>query len=99
MTEPLNLPSEVTIYVATELRGAWLDWLEHRAGDADEVVADGHAVEEIDAAGLQVLLALARSLEARSQRLRIQRPSEALQQACGRLGARHLLAADEEHAA
>lgn len=92
MATPLTLPSEITIYVAAELRSPWLDWLEREAGHEAEAEADGRAVEEIDGAGLQCLLALARSLEARQQCLRIRQPSEVLRQACARLGATHLLA-------
>ena len=91
MATPLTLPSEITIYVAAELRGPWLDWLEREAGNEAEAEADGQAVEEIDGAGLQCLLALARSLEARQQSLRIRQPSEVLREACVRLGATHLL--------
>ena len=95
MTHCLMLPVEITIYVASELRASWLQWLDGDAGDGPEAVADGHAVEEIDAAGLQCLLALSRSLEVRRQRLRLERPSDALHQACRRLGAGHLLAPPE----
>jgi anti-anti-sigma regulatory factor len=92
MATPLTLPSEITIYVAAELRGPWLDWLAREAGNEAEAEADGQAVEEIDGAGLQCLLSLARSLEAREQCLRIRQPSVVLRQACARLGATHLLA-------
>ena len=92
MSTPLQLPAELTIYVAAELRSPWLAWLDSEAGDAEVACADGAAVEDIDAAGLQCLVALARSLAARQQRLRIDAASPALQQACRRLGALHLLA-------
>ena len=95
MSTPLQLPAELTIYVATELRQPWLEWLEGDAGDAADALVDGRAVEEIDAAGLQCLLALARSLELRQQRLRLVQPSETLRLACLRLGARHLMAEPE----
>ena len=54
---------------------------------------------EVDAAGMQCLLALARSLNARQQRLRLDHPSQALRLACLRLGAQHLLAEPEGAAA
>lgn len=94
MSAPLVLPAEVTIYVAAELRTAWLAWLDAEAdgaGDAPEVLADGRAVAEVDAAGLQCLLALSRSLAARRQRLCLDRPTDVLRQACKRLGAAQLL--------
>lgn len=99
MSTPLQLPAELTIYVAAELRSPWLTWLDRDAGDAEEACADGAAVEDIDAAGLQCLLALSRSLAARQQRLRIDAASPALRQACQRLGALHLLAPTQGPAA
>jgi len=99
MSTSLQLPAEMTIYVAAELRTPWLAWLDRGAGDAAEARVDGQAVEEIDAAGLQCLLALARSLDARQQRLRLERPSRALRLACLRLGAQHLLTEPERAAA
>lgn len=92
MATPLILPAELTIYMAAELRSAWLDWLEREAGSESDVDVDGRAIDEIDGAGVQCLLSLARSLDARDQHLRIRQPSEVLRQACARLGATHLLA-------
>ena len=90
MSHTLTLPSELTIYVAAEVRAAWLDWL---AGTDEADTVDGSRVGEIDAAGLQCLMALAHSLERRGRRLCVADPSEALRNACRRLGASHLLAA------
>lgn len=95
MAHPLVLPAELTIFVAAELRDPWLQWLEQAAGQEADAEADGQAVEEIDAAGLQCLLALSRSLQARQQTLRIRRPSPTLRQACHRIGAADLLAVNE----
>ena len=90
MRPPLRLPAELTIFVASELRAAWLEWLAVAADGADPTI-DGQAVEDIDAAGVQLLLTLVRSLQARHLDVRIEHPSEALRKACKTLGAAHLL--------
>ena len=95
MSTPLVLPAELTIYVVGELREPWQAWLEAALADGEDARIDGAAVEEIDAAGLQCLLALDRSLQARRLALRIEQPSDLLLQACRRLGASHLLAQPE----
>lgn len=95
MSTPLVLPAELTIYVVGELREPWLAWLEAAVAAGEDAPVAGQAVEEVDAAGLQSLLALARSLQAHGLALRIENPSEPLLQACRRLGAGHLLSATE----
>jgi hypothetical protein len=85
------LPAEMTIYVAAELRGPGsLAGSRSRRRSRGEV--DGQAVEEIDAAGLQCLLALARSLEAREQRLRSGSPASCCARPAPAAGRAHLLA-------
>lgn len=98
MTTPLCLPAEVTIYVVAELRAAWLDWL---SALQDDATVDGSRVDEVDAAGVQCLLALARSAAQRGHALRVAAPSATLRRACLSLGASHLLdePAPEEHPA
>jgi anti-anti-sigma regulatory factor len=104
VTTTLILPVEITIYVAAELRTAWLaclaslDAATDDGADAD-LPADGQAVEEVDAAGLQCLLSLSNSLLARGRRLQVHQPSEALALGCRRLGLAHLLATTEGAAA
>lgn len=95
MNTPLVLNAEMTIYVVSELRAAWLAWMDGLADDEAEVAVDGRAVEEVDAAGLQALLALSHSLKARQQRLRVHAASGTLHAACHRLGLAHLLAEPE----
>lgn len=92
MNPALALPAEITIYVAAELRAAWLAWMDTPAARDPELDVDGSAVEEVDAAGLQCLLALSHSLQARQQQLRLRQASDTLSQACRRLGLAHLLA-------
>ena len=104
MTATLILPVEITIYVAAELRTAWLAWLASLDAATDDgadadLPADGQAVEEVDAAGLQCLLSLSNSLLARGRRLQVHQASDALALGCRRLGLAHLLATTEEAAA
>ena len=104
MTTTLILPVEITIYVAAELRTAWLAWLASLDAATDDgadadLPADGQAVEEVDAAGLQCLLSLSNSLLARGRRLQVHQASDALALGCRRLGLAHLLATTEEAAA
>jgi ABC-type transporter Mla MlaB component len=92
MTAPLVLPAEITIYVMTDLRAAWVAWLDGLSDAGTDLCADGSAVAELDAAGLQGLLALSRSVAARGRRLHLQPASDTLAQGCRRLGLAHLLA-------
>jgi anti-anti-sigma regulatory factor len=84
MAPTLSLPEELTIYTVGELRPQWLAWL---AGlEATEVAVDGAAVGQIDAAGVQLLVALSRSLAAVHRTLQFVNASEVLTSACEALG-------------
>lgn len=93
MSDECSLPKELTIYAVSD--GAeqgllWLSQLDATPSDAPlQVVADG--VEEVDAAGVQLLIALSRSLAVRGRRLQLLRPTAVLQQALTCLGAAQLL--------
>jgi ABC-type transporter Mla MlaB component len=87
----LALPAELTIYAAAELHAAWRAWLE-QGGQR----AEGSAVEQVDGAGVQLLLSLQRAMAARGRRLEIQAPSRVLAEGCATLGLGAWLA---EHAA
>jgi anti-anti-sigma regulatory factor len=89
MSVTLVLPRELTIYTVGELRPAWLDWLHTPGNDT----VDGAAVDEADAAGLQMLLALRHALQAAERSLTLQQPSAALVAACTGLGMESLLGA------
>lgn len=92
MSTLLQLPAELTIYVAAELKADWLTWLDGLPADAPtDLRADGRLVSEVDAAGLQCLLALKRSLHSRGRTLLLQQPSAVLHKACVTLGAGGLL--------
>ena len=84
------LPSELSIYTAAEVRGQCLGWL---AESPPEPGVTGHgwmvnasAVDQIDAAGIQLLLSLQRALEAQQSMLRLADPSGVLNEACAAMG-------------
>ncbi|KPF47867.1 hypothetical protein IP87_21280 [beta proteobacterium AAP121] len=92
-SQPLRLPAELTIYTVGELHPQWLSWLARN--DPAAAVA-GDAVDQVDAAGLQLLLALQRALADRGRSLALHDPSSALREACQALGLQAWLA---EHSA
>lgn len=88
MTPSRGLPSELTIYTAADVRTLCLAWLGAPAEEADEGVwpLDASAVDQVDAAGVQLLVSLARSLDGLERPLRLVRPSDPLTEACTALG-------------
>ena len=86
---PLVLPAELTIYTVGELHPQWLAWLgaspaaRPAEGPAEVQAA---AVEQVDAAGLQLLLSLQIALAERGRSLHIQAPSAVLRSGCAALG-------------
>jgi anti-anti-sigma factor len=82
---PLALPAELTIYTVGELHPQWLAWLQQGAASAPAEV-QAEAVEQVDGAGLQLLLSLARATTERGRALRLLAPSEVLRTACASLG-------------
>jgi ABC-type transporter Mla MlaB component len=108
LSQALRLPAELTIYTAGETHAAWLAWLAD-AGDPPGEAAgadglcpvDGAAVDQIDAAGLQLLVSLANTLAGQQRAMRLVNPSRPLRDACSALGVASLLddrAADGERA-
>ena len=96
----LRLPHELTIYTAAETRASWLAWLSsddaHSAGEPVCQV-DGEDVDEVDAAGVQLLVSLAHSLQRQHRTLRLCNTSRPLRNACQDLGtATLLLGTDDE---
>lgn len=82
----LHLPAELTIYAVAELHPQWLAWAQHAAGPDGPPTVDGSAVEQVDGAGLQLLVALQHSLAGSGQPLRLTGASDALRDACAALG-------------
>lgn len=71
----LRLPARLVIAEASDYRDVLV---EHLAGSAGEVLLDGSAVEELDTAGLQLLLAAAHMAQAAHRPLRLLHCSLAL---------------------
>jgi anti-anti-sigma regulatory factor len=98
MSAQAGLPAELTIYTVTEQHAQYLAWLnavaDATAADSahDEAFElDGANVDEVDAAGVQLLLAFSNALIQTQRSLRLRDPSLALAQACDALGASALL--------
>lgn len=87
------LPAEVGIYAAAELRAQWLALLAGLPPGGGTVELDSSGVEQIDAAGAQLLLALAHALKVRGGSLQLARPSRTLVDGCKVLGLSNLLEA------
>ena len=87
-SDALVLPVELTIYTVGELHPQWLTWLSQATRPGAEGVAEvqAGAVDQVDAAGLQLLLSLQCSLSAQGRRHRITGASRALAAGCAGLG-------------
>lgn len=88
MNEHLSLPAELTIYTVNEVAPQLQGWLHH---DISVLEVQADAVSEIDAAGIQLLVALDKQLHAQDARLTLIEPSASLRSACERLGVTRLL--------
>lgn len=89
MATALALPAELTIYTVAELRADWRGWLGASLAEAEPeepLVAEAGAVDQVDAAGVQLLLSLANTLARQGHALQLRRPSPPLAQACELLG-------------
>ena len=84
--DTLLLPPELSIYTAAELHPQWLAWADQRTRHPGEAQADGTAVDQVDGAGVQLLIALQRCLAARGSSLQLLSPSGPLREACAALG-------------
>lgn len=93
MASNQSLPAELTIYTMGELHPMCLRW----AGDDDgePLCLAAQAVDEVDAAGVQLLLSLRNTLAAQGRALHLRLPSAKLAAACAALGALELLTAAE----
>ncbi len=84
-TPPRGLPAELTIYTVAELHPQWLKWLAKATND-EHCTLDAAAVEQADAAGVQLLLSLDAALHQQGRQLQLIAPSAALRAACEALG-------------
>lgn len=78
---PLQLDGDLTIAQAAALRERLLAWLPRADG-----VLDASGVSACDSTGVQLLLALRRSLQERQQALDLRAPSAALREVLQRYG-------------
>ncbi len=81
MAEPLQLGNDWTIPMAAELHGQLLAALMAGAETAEAPMLDLGTVESIDSSGVQLLLALRRSLQERGQDLVITQASKPVREA------------------
>lgn len=86
-----TLPPELSIYTVAELRDQWLVQLAEAEADQAAVALNGAAVDQVDAAGVQLLIALANTLARQQRGLSLMAPSAPLINACRALGAALLL--------
>lgn len=96
MPHTLVLPRELTIYTASETRTDWLTWL---AALPEDAPVDGAQVDQVDGAGLQLLVALHHAVVQHGRAWQLSAVSGALHKACLALGAAALLPASEGEAA
>lgn len=82
----LSLPEELTIYTAGELHPRWLEWLQTVPAEGAAVDIRAESVDQVDAAGLQLLLALERALTARGATVSMIASSAALRSGCEAIG-------------
>ena len=93
-----TLPNELSIYTVADVRGQWLAQLAEPDAADVAVALDGAAVDQVDAAGVQLLVALQRALAQHDRALKLNAPSAALVEACRALGVAALLLAPGGHA-
>lgn len=94
MSDERRLPAQLTVYAAAELASRWRTWLaqdDRAGGPSAPLTLQAGQVEEVDGAGLQLLIALSNSLAERGRRLELQEPAPVLVRALGQLGAQALL--------
>jgi len=83
MTEPFELPEEMTIYSAIETRDALLAWVTEQSAKSAKLLRISAAkVSEIDGSGLQLLASLAHM----DQPWELVEPSQALLEAAKTMG-------------
>jgi anti-anti-sigma regulatory factor len=101
MAHKHSLPGELTIYAVGQNRSLFQGWIaklpKGRRGAALEGSAlpvDSSGVNEADAAGVQLLLSLSKSLAAHKRTLQLDNPSRPLAAALETLGLSGLLTSD-----
>jgi len=97
----ITLPHELTIYTVCECAPQWREAM--HAADAlpaeqHHIEVDASGVNEVDGAGVQLLIALHHTASHKGRALVLAQPSAALRRACDRLGAHALLSTTTEEA-
>jgi anti-anti-sigma regulatory factor len=82
MVERFELPSELNIYSALEVRDTLLAWVAEHSAKSDMLVISAAAVAEVDGSGLQLLAALSNL----DHPWRLAEPSDTFVEACKTLG-------------
>jgi ABC-type transporter Mla MlaB component len=99
MNISIHLPTELTIYTVAELHPQWLaaaTSAQAAGGNDDEHCnVEASQVQEVDTAGLQLLLSLSGLIQRQRRSLHVVNASEALQRACAALGTTALLQPQE----
>jgi ABC-type transporter Mla MlaB component len=107
---PLAPSGDLSIYTVAEMRPRWLAWMadwadapSHPAatlalGTPARPTLSAAAIDAVDAAGVQLLLALDHALGQRGHRLHIQAPSHRLQAGCSAMGLEDWLQARSDKA-
>ena len=93
-----TLPVELTIYAVAEWHVHFQAWLAEGDADGQALIVDASPVSELDAAGVQLLTALANALARRDRPLLLERPSDTLEGVCTKMGASFLLTPTKEAA-
>ncbi|TAK97684.1 MAG: STAS domain-containing protein [Aquabacterium sp.] len=99
MTSDYALPAELTIYTIGEVHAQCLNWMKQDQAEHIRLRINAGEVTEVDAAGIQLLLSLSKSLLADHRELQLLSPSTALAAACSALGVDSLLGSPERKGA
>ena len=87
MSMSFELPSELNIYTASDTAQSMRQWLtDNRNQQITHLTVDGHAVSEVDAAGLQLLVSLHNSCLSHAMHWQLSQSSNTLSAACARMG-------------
>ncbi len=87
MSTPFELPAELNIYTAADTAQSLLRWFtENQNQQNNQLNVTGHAVAEVDAAGLQLLISLHNSCITHALQWQLTQASHTLDAACTRLG-------------
>jgi ABC-type transporter Mla MlaB component len=99
MHNQISLPSELTIYSVGELLPQFLarlkdthDAVTTGSGPGERLRVEAASVEDVDAAGVQLLLSVSNALALRGHALQLVNASGPLSRACAALGASALMA-------